>query len=124
MTGRVVHFELPIDESQRARAFYTQVFGWELTPWPDAPEYVMAATGPASGEGFINGGLVPRGETVGGAPVVVIDVEDIDATLARVEAQGGRPLREKQAVGDMGFAAYFEDSEGNVVGLWQTASDA
>ena len=127
MTGRVVHFEIPFDESRRARAFYTQVFGWGLAPWEQDPGYLMVSTGPTpeSGTaepGFINGGLIARDESVGRVPVVVIDVEDIDATLARVEAQGGRPLREKLPVGDMGYSAYFEDSEGNVVGLWQTAA--
>jgi predicted enzyme related to lactoylglutathione lyase len=29
---------------------------------------------------------------------------------------------EKLAVGDMGYAAYFTDSEGNLIGLWQNAS--
>jgi predicted enzyme related to lactoylglutathione lyase len=88
----------------------------------------MVSTGPTpprgpTEPGFINGGLIHREESVGRVPVVVIDVEDIDATLARVEAQGGRPLREKPPVGDMGFSAYFEDSEGNVVGLWETAAE-
>jgi uncharacterized protein len=128
MTGRVVHFEIPFDEPQRVRAFYTQVFGWDLVPWDEDSGYLMASTGPTPEQGpaeagFINGGLTPRDGSVGRAPVVVIDVEDIDATLARIEGQGGRPLREKEPVGDMGFAAYFEDSEGNVVGLWENATE-
>lgn len=127
MTGRVVHFEIPFDEPQRARAFYGQVFQWDVTPWGEDPGYLMVSTGPTPEEGpteagFINGGLIDRAASVGRTPVVVIDVEDIDATLARIEAQGGRPLREKEPVGEMGFAAYFEDSEGNVVGLWEDAT--
>jgi predicted enzyme related to lactoylglutathione lyase len=34
----------------------------------------------------------------------------------------GKIGRSKEAVGDMGFAAYFTDTEGNLVGLWETAS--
>jgi predicted enzyme related to lactoylglutathione lyase len=56
--------------------------------------------------------------------VVVIDVPDINDTLSRVESLGGATLQVKQPVGDMGFAAYFKDSEGNVVGLWQSAQPA
>jgi predicted enzyme related to lactoylglutathione lyase len=54
-------------------------------------------------------------------PVVVVDVEDIDAALATIEKLGGTPLTGRQQVGDMGFSAYFRDPEGNLMGLWQTA---
>jgi predicted enzyme related to lactoylglutathione lyase len=56
-----------------------------------------------------------------GAPVIVVDVDDIDAALASVEKLGGTTVTAKQPVGDMGFAAYFKDPEGNLLGLWQTA---
>lgn len=51
---------------------------------------------------------------------MVVDVDDIEATVDEVEAMGGKPLSGRTAVGDMGWAA-VEDCEGNVVGLWQTA---
>jgi predicted enzyme related to lactoylglutathione lyase len=54
------------------------------------------------------------------SPVITIDVDDIEAALKRVEELGGKVLRDKMAVGEMGFAAYFADSEGNVLGLWQS----
>ncbi len=55
------------------------------------------------------------------APVVTIEVDDIAAALKTVESLGGRTARETFPVGDMGLAAYFTDTEGNVVGLWQNA---
>ena len=124
MSGRAVHFEVPFDDQERAKAFYTDVFGWDLMAMPEM-NYVLATTGPSgqgppSEPGFINGGLLERGLPVGG-PVIVLDVEDIDATLEQVELHGGTTMTAKQAVGDMGFSAYFKDSEGNVMGLWQTA---
>ena len=125
MGGRVVHFEMPFDSAARARSFYGSVFGWELTAMPE-PGYLLAMTGPTPEDGppaepgFINGGLVAREDSVGRAPAIVIDVDDIDAALELVEKHGGRPVLEKQEVGDMGFTAYFEDSEGNIVGLWET----
>lgn len=126
MSGRVVHFEIPFDDQERANAFYTDVFGWTMTPMPEM-SYVLATTGPSdegppSEPGFVNGGLLERGQPVTG-PVLVIDVEDIDASLERIEAQGGRRVTDRQVVGDMGFSAYFTDSEGNLVGLWQNAPD-
>ncbi|HET7194094.1 MAG TPA: VOC family protein, partial [Nocardioides sp.] len=70
--------------------------------------------------GFINGGMMRR-EGPGDGPIIVIDVDDIDASLAKVEELGGQTLLGRQAVGEMGWAAYFKDVEGNSMGLWQTA---
>lgn len=52
-------------------------------------------------------------------PVVTIHVQNIDQAAATIERNGGKMVRAEMPVGDMGFAAYFKDSEGNVVGLWQ-----
>jgi hypothetical protein len=51
---------------------------------------------------------------------VVVDVDDIEATLAQIEQNGGSVLVAKRPVGEMGWTAYFTDPEGNVVGLWET----
>ena len=51
----------------------------------------------------------------------VIDVANLEDALKAVNDAGGTTVSERQAVGDMGFAAYFKDSEGNLVGLWETA---
>ena len=64
--------------------------------------------------------MAARGVPLAG-PTVVIDVDDIDAALAKVESLGGSTLLARTPVGEMGFSAYFQDSEGNVVGLWQNA---
>ena len=125
MSGRVVHFEIPFDDQERAVAFYAGAFGWTLNTMPEM-SYVLATTGPSdqgppSEPGFINGGMLRR-ELPVGTPVIIIDVDDIDATLEQVELLGGTTVSAKQHVGDMGFAAYFKDPEGNLMGLWQSAS--
>jgi len=56
------------------------------------------------------------------AVTVTIAVKDIDATLATVKKLGGKQVGKKMPVGDMGFSAYFSDTEGNVIGLWQNKS--
>ena len=124
MSGRVVHFEIPFEDQDRASAFYADAFGWTMNPLPEM-RYVLATTGPSdqgppSEPGFINGGLLERGLPVGG-PVITIDVEDIDAALEKVGELGGTTVSAKQAVGEMGFSAYFKDSEGNLMGLWQNS---
>jgi hypothetical protein len=125
VSNRVVHFEIPFDDSDRASRFYADTFGWELMSMPEMG-YVLVSTGP-NGEqgptepGYINGGMLKR-ESHWTAPNVVIDVANIEDALKSVEEHGGSTLVERQPVGDMGFSAYFKDSEGNVIGLWETAS--
>jgi predicted enzyme related to lactoylglutathione lyase len=53
---------------------------------------------------------------------VVVDVDSIDDALRRIEELGGSTVLARQPVGDMGFSAYARDTEGNVVGLWETAA--
>ncbi len=128
MTGRVVHFEIPYDDGDRARSFYATAFGWQLMPVPDM-DYTIVMTGPTDQEtgptepGFINGGMFERSEQFPGkAPNIVIDVPSIDDALRQVEAAGGKTVTERMAVGDMGFTGYFTDPEGNLIGLWETVS--
>jgi len=124
MSGRVVHFEIPFDDGNRARAFYSEAFGWDVSEMPEM-DYTMVSTGPTEDAGptepgFVNGGMAQRGDSFT-APTVVIDVEDIDEALTKIESLGGATLLTKTPVGDMGFSAYFRDPEGNAVGLWQNA---
>ena len=123
MSGRIVHFELPYDDAERARAFYGGIFGWDIQSYPGM-EYSMVSTGPSGDTGptepgFINGGMAQRSEGFAG-PTVVVDVDDIEATLAQIGQKGGSVLVAKRPVGEMGWTAYFTDPEGNVVGLWET----
>ncbi|MGZ4436744.1 MAG: VOC family protein [Nocardioidaceae bacterium] len=124
MNGRVVHFEIPFDDADRAGRFYAEVFGWSAN---DVAEigYTRVTTGPTTPDegpsepGFVNGGLLPRQEGFS-APVVTIEVEDIEAALAAVQEHGGSVVEGRSDVGEIGFAAYFRDSEGNLTGLWQS----
>jgi predicted enzyme related to lactoylglutathione lyase len=125
MSGRVVHFEIPFDEGERARGFYKEAFGWQLQEMPGM-DYTLVLTGPSGDEGptepgFVNGGMLARSAAAAPGPVVVVDVESIDVALERVTELGGSTVLGKQPVGEMGFAAYVRDPEGNVVGLWETA---
>ena len=125
MDGRVVHFEVPFDDAERAQSFYREVFGWRINTVPGLG-YSTVSTGPVDDQGmpsepgYIGGGMLAREGPVR-RPVVTVEIDDIDAALAAVRQRGGSVVGEKVAVGDMGFAAYFEDSEGNVMGLWQAA---
>ena len=125
MSARVVHFEVPFDDADRARGFYRDVFDWQIQPMPEM-NYNIVSTGPASDEGmpsepgYIGGGMMQREAPVT-TPVITLQVDDIDATLVAVDKHGGTAVGGTMQVGEMGFAAYFNDSEGNLMGLWQSA---
>ena len=122
---KVVHFEVPYGDADRAHTFYREAFGWQLQSMPDMG-YTMVTTTPTdeSGRpdhnGGINGGMLARQGPIT-SPVIVIQVGDLDDALARVQKLGGSVAIGRQAVGDMGFAAYVHDTEGNLIGLWQSA---
>ena len=125
MSGRVVHFEVPYVDGDRARSFYKDAFGWQLMEMPGMG-YTIVMSGPSDDtgpneSGFINGGMLSREQAATPGPVLVVDVESIDDSLTRIGELGGSTVVGKTPVGDMGFAAYFTDPEGNVMGLWETA---
>jgi len=124
---KVVHFELPVDDLDRAKSFYASVFGWGVQTIEDM-DYTTAMTTRVDEKsqmptepGAINGGLTRRSADTP-APLITIQVDAIDDALQRIEAAGGSSVQPRTAIPGMGAFAYFKDSEGNVVGLWETAS--
>ncbi|SDS56702.1 hypothetical protein SAMN04488543_1969 [Friedmanniella luteola] len=124
---KVVHFEIPAADLDRAQRFYSSTFGWEIQRVPmDGGEYLAVTTTPVDEQtqepresGGINGGLVQRdGPLV--TPVLTVDVEAIDVTLEEIENSGGTTVTPRTPIPGMGAYAYFRDPEGNVLGLWET----
>lgn len=126
---KVQHFEIPADDTDRARKFYENTFGWKTAEWPmpDGGVYIGMHTGPTdektyapSESGFINGGMFKRGGGFAAKSVVITPVvKDINATLEKVKAQGGKVVAEPQTIPEMGIYSYIEDTEGNIIGIWQ-----
>jgi len=118
---KIVHFEIPADNLARAKKFYSTVFGWKMNEMPEM-DYVIVQTveldenGMPKEQGAINGGMLKREDPVK-SPVVTISVKSIDEAAKTIEKNGGKIIRPKMPVGDMGFAAYFKDTEGNAIGL-------
>jgi predicted enzyme related to lactoylglutathione lyase len=127
MSGRVVYFEIPADDLTRAEHFYRAAFDWQISSAPGMGYALLQTTpsmegGPAE-PGAINGGMALRQAPISN-PLITIQVDDIDSALTTIERLGGRTVRGRMPVGDMGFAAYFADTEGNVVGLWEVGAAA
>jgi predicted enzyme related to lactoylglutathione lyase len=123
---RPIHFEIHADDMDRAQAFYEILFGWTFRSWGDEA-YRLVLTGEGPG---IDGGMVRRrgAPPVGGEPlgswVCTVDVEDVDAYVARAQAQSGQVAVPKMAVPGVGWLAYVKDTEGNILGLMQADAAA
>lgn len=114
MAGKVVHFEIPIDDSDRAIAFYERAFDWTLSQFGPADYWLTEA---GEGEG-IGGALATRSDDVPSL-MFYIEVDDVDAALRAVEAAGGARLTERMPIPTVGWSAFFRDTEGNRVGIFQ-----
>jgi predicted enzyme related to lactoylglutathione lyase len=128
MSDKVVHFEIPADDVERAQAFYRDAFGWTINAMPEMGYTIVMTTesdeaGTPVERGAINGGMLQRQGQIS-SPVITIGVDDVEQALRRVEDLGGKTVIDKQDVGGMGFSAYFSDPEGNIVGLWQSVQSA
>ena len=115
MSGKVVHFEIPVDEGGRAVAFYREAFGWDLAQWGPLEYWTTEA-----GEGEGIGGALTKRSHDSPALMVYIAVEDVDAALAAIEGAGGKRLTERTPIPTVGWSAFFADTEGNRVGLFQS----
>jgi uncharacterized protein len=113
---KVVHFEIPVDDAERAAAFYTGTFGWDVQGWGDQPYWLVTAG--AEDEPGADGALIGRGE-LHTSPVVVVGVASVDETIAAARDAGGEILADKQEVPGVGYAAYLRDSEGNTIGIFE-----
>lgn len=131
MTNRVVHFEIQVDDLERAKKFYTDVFGWTYEKWMDEPAYWGIRTAPAGSEdkgidgGFIDrrGPLPIKGQAVN-AYVCTLAVDDFDATALKIEKAGGSVALPKFAIPKMAWQGYFTDTEGNIFGIHQPDEQA
>lgn len=130
----VSHFEIPADDVERAKNFYTELFGWKITKL-DMPEdsstkgkpYYMIHAGETDENGMlknpgeINGGMMERAHPTQ-CFMNYISVENIDEMLEKIEAKGGTICMPKTEIGEgMGWIACFKDTENNIMGLHQMA---
>jgi predicted enzyme related to lactoylglutathione lyase len=120
--SRVVHFELPADDPERAIAFYENVFGWKFEKWEGPMEYWLVSTGPEDEPG-IDGGLARRQSLETGLENT-IGVDSVDEAVAAIEANGGKVLRPKSALPGVGWLAYCVDTEGTTFGLMEDDPNA
>lgn len=121
--AKFVHFDLPADDLERAKKFYTELFGWKITKAPGPMEYYFIETADTKGEKGLAGGMGKRG-----APeqriTNYIGVDSVDEYMKKVEEKGGKAIQPKMTVPGFGFLAICMDTEGNTFGLWQEDKEA
>ena len=111
-------FEIPVNDLDRATSFYENVFGYELEFHDLGP--LRMAWFPMEDEGTGATGTLIKSEAYTPShegSMVYFSVDDIEATLEKVNENGGKTINEKMSIGEHGFVAHFEDSEGNRVAL-------
>lgn len=110
-----IHVELSAQNLESMKEFYGEVFNWKFEDFPEA-NYVTFSTG----EGGLGGGFNPVSEeNPAGTVVNYIQCDDIKATLAAIEASGGKALMEPMPIPGVGQIAHFHDPSGNLLSVLQ-----
>lgn len=123
----VAWFEIYVQDMPRAKAFYEAVFQGTLTPMtnpnPDAFDGMEMWGFPSSmGDYGACGALVKMpGCPSGGSTLVYFACEDCAVEAQRAVAAGGALFKPKMSIGEHGWIAIVQDTEGNLVGLYSMA---
>ena len=118
MNSLVSYFEIPVTDMDRAVTFYGTVFSNTLER--TTIDGVNMALFPVTEEGQGISGALAQGESYVPSkegPRLYFSVTNIDLTLSRVVAVGGKVAYPKTSIGELGWVAEFEDTEGNLIAL-------
>ncbi|MCP4656354.1 MAG: VOC family protein [bacterium] len=107
--NRIDYVEIPAPDIAKAKDFYSDVFGWSMEDF--GPDYCCF-----NDQKFV-GGFTKAREIAQGGPLVIIYVADIEATMKKIEAAGGRQVVPKFAFPG-GQRAHFADPSGNELAIW------
>lgn len=119
----IVYFDVPADDTERAKKFYAELFGWKIEKDTGPMEYWMVATTTPSGEKGVDGGMMKRQNPQ--QPITIyIDVPSTNEYAAKVGKLGGKVICPKMAVPKVGYFAVCLDTENNCFALWETDKNA
>jgi predicted enzyme related to lactoylglutathione lyase len=119
MTGELAFFEIGVDDTERGRAFYEQLFGWRFETGPAGNGFAITAPN-------VPGGM--HGGDAGANPYLFFRVDDMDAAIRRVRELGGE-VEEVDVEGDDASIARFgrfklcRDDQGSPFGLHQAPAE-
>lgn len=116
----VSYIEFNVTDTKKSAAFYKQVFGWDPQLFSKDNDYWIAAHGDAPG---IDAGIQPL-QGGGPASVAVVTVPHLDEVWSKAMQAGASVAMEKFAIPTVGYAAYFRDPDGIVVGVHEYDAEA
>ena len=117
MPGQIVHIEIPADDTEKSRAFWGLLFGWQFQAFPGPFEYHTTQLDEQQGLAITNMEEGKRGTRP------YFSVDDINAGAARVRELGGE-ANDPAPVPNLGWFATAKDPHGNEFGLWQVDTSA
>ena len=128
----IVHFEIPADDVERSRKFYTDLFGWKIEKWSGAigsnsssnMEYWTITTTDEKGNQALIGGGMTKRQKPHEQITNFIDVKSVDESSSKIEKLGGKVVVSKMAVPGMGYFAVCHDTENNSFGIWESDESA
>ena len=138
----IVHFEIPADDVERAKKFYSDLFGWKMERWPGTDDGKESYSSPSSSnmqywiistiddkgnKASISGGLMKRYDQPDQHHRQItnfIDVNSVDEYSSKIEKLGGKIVVPKMAVPGMGYFAVCHDTEDNSFGVWESNESA
>ena len=124
----IVHFEIPADDTTRAKKFYADLFGWKMEKWSgkdgensssNMEYWVIKTTDDKGDKALIGGGLMKRQDPQQQI-TNFIDVNSVNEYSSKIEKLGGKVVVSKMAVPGMGYFAVCRDTENNSFGIWET----
>ncbi|HEY6759841.1 MAG TPA: VOC family protein [Baekduia sp.] len=122
MPNPVVHFEFIGTDGEKTQQFFADLFGWSIDA-SNPMKYGLVDPGEGSQERGIAGGVAGAMQGSGARTVVYVEVQDIDASLAKAQELGGTKLFGPETIMEGVTLAQFADPDGTVVGLLQAPRD-
>lgn len=125
MDHTIIHFEIPANDVEKLKAFYSKVFGWKIEKAQGHMEYWLIETVPVDEKMMpirpgVNGGMFKK-DNPELKPVNYFSIESIDDYIQNIKASGGKIIQPKQEVPNVGWIAIALDPEGNQFAVIQPA---
>jgi predicted enzyme related to lactoylglutathione lyase len=109
LPGKFIWFELVSTDARKAQAFYGEVLGWRVDPFPLGDStYEMIY----SGDTMIGGYAAPRSDRQPSHWISAVSVEDVDVTARAAIANGGKVVEPPSSVPGVGRRARIADPQG------------
>jgi len=123
----IVHFQIPSDDIERSKKFYSDLFGWKMDKWSGSSgemEYWMISTVDDKGNKALSGGMMKRQSLEQQGITNYFDVKSVQESSAKVERLGGKVIMPKSPVPGMGYMAVCTDTENNGFGIFEADQTA